>query len=420
MRVPPFLTKLYTIVDDEQGAAAGTVGWTANGTALRIADPARFADECLPRYFKHNKLGSFQQQLLTYGFTRLPNESCLDVAAVWQHAQFQRGRPELLEKIHRAASKHAKRSSSSRDGSRDRGGGGATSSGTAIPGKDVSFANEEELAGAQQHIRALCDSVAELHGQLRAARRVEMRAIDDLMSHRRSGRAARCRRRPTSPAEERRRRAVGGGGAGGGEANRVGRLVVEWRLERARLPRRVVAPRGAHERLEVVELGRRHLERRLGLVARRRELRRVERFRLVEGGVERRRLERRRVERGWLVAWGRVVGGGRRLVEGRREHLRQFERRERGGGSSVDSSVAAARRLGGDSSVAREGAPSRRRRRWRWPTRARGRARRPTQREPGRRALVTMGEGGGGAGRAVGVGVKWIPPDGQRWQPKEK
>ena len=71
----------------------------ANGTALRIADPARFADECLPRYFKHNKLGSFQQQLLTYGFTRLPNESCLDVAAVWQHAQFQRGRPELLEKI---------------------------------------------------------------------------------------------------------------------------------------------------------------------------------------------------------------------------------------------------------------------------------------------------------------------------------
>ena len=114
VRVPPFLTKLYTIVDDEQGAAAGTVGWTANGTALRIADPARFADECLPRYFKHNKLGSFQQQLLTYGFTRLPNESCLDVAAVWQHAQFQRGRPELLEKIHRAASKHAKRSSSSR------------------------------------------------------------------------------------------------------------------------------------------------------------------------------------------------------------------------------------------------------------------------------------------------------------------
>jgi hypothetical protein len=53
-----------------------------DGTAFRIVDPLRFANFCLPRYFKHNKLGSFQAQMLTYGFTRIPNESCLDVSSV--------------------------------------------------------------------------------------------------------------------------------------------------------------------------------------------------------------------------------------------------------------------------------------------------------------------------------------------------
>jgi hypothetical protein len=39
-----------------------------------VSDPAKFAARVLPRYFKHNKLGSFQQQLLTYGFHRMPNQ----------------------------------------------------------------------------------------------------------------------------------------------------------------------------------------------------------------------------------------------------------------------------------------------------------------------------------------------------------
>ena len=64
-RVPPFLTKLYTIM--HEGSPHDYAGWCADGKAFRIIDPQRFADHCLPRFFKHNKLGSFQQQLLTYG-----------------------------------------------------------------------------------------------------------------------------------------------------------------------------------------------------------------------------------------------------------------------------------------------------------------------------------------------------------------
>ena len=103
--MPPFLTKLYTIMQDAQ--PDDYAGWCNDGRAFRIIDPQRFADRCLPRFFKHNKLGSFQQQLLTYGFTRVPNESCLDISAIWQHPQFQAGRPELLEQITRATTKRS-------------------------------------------------------------------------------------------------------------------------------------------------------------------------------------------------------------------------------------------------------------------------------------------------------------------------
>ena len=100
--MPPFLTKLYTIMNEACPEDHAT--WCADGLAFRISDPQRFADRCLPRFFKHNKLGSFQQQLLTYGFSRVPNESCLDISAIWQHPKFQAGRPELLEQITRAVS----------------------------------------------------------------------------------------------------------------------------------------------------------------------------------------------------------------------------------------------------------------------------------------------------------------------------
>jgi len=72
-RVAPFLTKLHDLVSDL--ATDDIVRWSSDGAAFRITDVQRLASEILPRYFKHNKLGSLTQQLHTYGFIRHSGES---------------------------------------------------------------------------------------------------------------------------------------------------------------------------------------------------------------------------------------------------------------------------------------------------------------------------------------------------------
>ena len=57
---------------DAQAQAPGGDGSTVSAPAFVISDTATFAKLILPRYFKHNKLSSFIQQLYTYGFRRVP------------------------------------------------------------------------------------------------------------------------------------------------------------------------------------------------------------------------------------------------------------------------------------------------------------------------------------------------------------
>lgn len=66
-RVPPFLTKLSEILSSEPETV---VKLSPDAPAFCVMDASKFAKEVLPRYFKHNKLGSFSQQLHTYGFRR--------------------------------------------------------------------------------------------------------------------------------------------------------------------------------------------------------------------------------------------------------------------------------------------------------------------------------------------------------------
>ena len=153
-RVPPFLNKLYTIVADVEFNEYAS--WVRNGTAFCISNPQVFADRCLPRFFKHNKMGSFQQQLLTYGFQRVPNESVLDISSVWQHTYFREGHPELLDKINRQGAKRA----------------------SMHQADDLA---EDDSSRMQGKLNGLCTSLNELHHELRSARVVEMRAIDALM-----------------------------------------------------------------------------------------------------------------------------------------------------------------------------------------------------------------------------------------------
>ena len=61
----------------------------------------RFAEHCLPRHFKHNKLATFQQQLQTYGFKKVANVVPHDKSAVWSHPNFRQHQQAMLVHITR-------------------------------------------------------------------------------------------------------------------------------------------------------------------------------------------------------------------------------------------------------------------------------------------------------------------------------
>jgi PAS domain S-box-containing protein len=110
-RVPPFLTKLYEILTAE---SADIVAFNPGVASFTIQNPSVFAKEVLPRYFKHNKLGSFSQQLHTYGFRRRANASSLDASIEFSHDQYT-GPPADFMKWVRAGGAISKRSVTSRE-----------------------------------------------------------------------------------------------------------------------------------------------------------------------------------------------------------------------------------------------------------------------------------------------------------------
>ena len=110
-RVPPFLTKLYEILTAE---SADIVAFNSGTASFTIHNPTTFAKEVLPRYFKHNKLGSFSQQLHTYGFRRRANASSLDNSIEFSHDQYT-GPPAEFMKWIRAGGAISKRTVTTRD-----------------------------------------------------------------------------------------------------------------------------------------------------------------------------------------------------------------------------------------------------------------------------------------------------------------
>jgi len=109
-RVPPFLTKLTEILTAE---TAQVVTLNPETASFTVWDPTRFAKEVLPRYFKHNKLGSFSQQLHTYGFRRRTSSGSLDSAIEFYHEQYTGDPSEFLAWI-RAGGAVSKRTSHTR------------------------------------------------------------------------------------------------------------------------------------------------------------------------------------------------------------------------------------------------------------------------------------------------------------------
>ncbi|XP_031377219.1 heat stress transcription factor A-4c-like [Punica granatum] len=98
--LPPFLSKMYEMVDDPSTNAI--VSWSQSNKSFIVWNPLEFASVLLPRFFKHNNFSSFIRQLNTYGFRKIDPEQ-------WEFANddFIKGRPHLLRNIHRRKPVHS-------------------------------------------------------------------------------------------------------------------------------------------------------------------------------------------------------------------------------------------------------------------------------------------------------------------------
>ena len=106
MQTPPFLTKLYQLVNDP--ATVALVSWTdSEGLSFTVHKPSEFGRDILPRYFKHNNFSSFVRQLNQYGFHKKHPDKWM-----FGHESFQKNRPELLTNITRRRPKQQNLSSS--------------------------------------------------------------------------------------------------------------------------------------------------------------------------------------------------------------------------------------------------------------------------------------------------------------------
>ncbi|EQC35033.1 hypothetical protein SDRG_07273 [Saprolegnia diclina VS20] len=84
-RVPKFLRHLYHILTDEDPAI---IAWSLDGLSIKLYNVRRLEAEVLPKYFKHNKLASFQRQLNYFGFRKwTKTQACV---CTFSHPQFTR------------------------------------------------------------------------------------------------------------------------------------------------------------------------------------------------------------------------------------------------------------------------------------------------------------------------------------------
>ncbi|KAJ8270734.1 hypothetical protein GJAV_G00118640 [Gymnothorax javanicus] len=106
--VPAFLTKLWTLVEDND--TNEFICWSQEGNSFLVLDEQRFAKEILPKFFKHNNMASFVRQLNMYGFRKVMHidtgivKQERDGPVEFQHPFFKHGQDDLLENIKRKVS----------------------------------------------------------------------------------------------------------------------------------------------------------------------------------------------------------------------------------------------------------------------------------------------------------------------------
>ncbi|KAI0289798.1 hypothetical protein BC826DRAFT_585135 [Russula brevipes] len=108
--VPPFVQKLYELVN--ASSTDELIRWSDTGDSFFVFEHERFANDVLPRFFKHRNFSSFVRQLNMYGFHKIPHlqQGVLKSdteTEFWnfEHPNFHRGQPDLLCLVTRKNSK---------------------------------------------------------------------------------------------------------------------------------------------------------------------------------------------------------------------------------------------------------------------------------------------------------------------------
>jgi len=100
-----FPQKLYRLLQNTAEAGQShIISFTLSGTAFCVHDPAKFAQDIAPLYFRHNQYHSFQRNLSNYGFERI---YCGSEIGAYMQPLFRFGYPILCEQIRRVSKQNS-------------------------------------------------------------------------------------------------------------------------------------------------------------------------------------------------------------------------------------------------------------------------------------------------------------------------
>lgn len=102
--VPSFIKTLYSLLE-ECDPAIGR--WSDDGTQVVIVDPARFAAEICPKFFRHRNFNSFTRLLNMYQFHKVQGTSQDSKFVCFSHDKFGRGQEDQLSLIQRKSNSNA-------------------------------------------------------------------------------------------------------------------------------------------------------------------------------------------------------------------------------------------------------------------------------------------------------------------------
>jgi len=103
--LPRFLRNLWTMLNDT--SVDDAIEW-ADTNSFLLKNTEKFAQEVIPKYFKHNKLSSFVRQLNTYQFVKV-RKTQNKASYRWTHKHLVRGNIRALLKIRRKVTAYEKK-----------------------------------------------------------------------------------------------------------------------------------------------------------------------------------------------------------------------------------------------------------------------------------------------------------------------